>query len=205
MIWRNLVRETEADCGGLLLEPAALVTALAGRFRQAGSIEDIAARVGAISETEGLVYWSTLEQTWRVLISEAFALDGPDLDSARPNFTATEMMSGRLLYFAQNDTRSTGRNIYTVSMVSAESDRIAFEIVNVTPIRLPFLTLFDAGTLRSLHFIERQGRDIWGYYGIAVVRKGAVQGHEKSFLNRGAAFYRFLIGDPPDRDPPLAP
>jgi hypothetical protein len=86
-----------------------------------------------------------------------------------------------------------------------EPDRLGFEIVNLTPIRLVFLTLFEAEALRSVHFIERVGGELWHSYGLSTVQSGSVAGHEESLVNRGAAFYRFLIGEPPDQAPPLAP
>jgi len=203
--WRDVGPVSGADCEGLFQEPVAFVVALAGRFQHAGSVEDIAARIGAVSLTEGLPYWSTTEQKWRVLISEAFALEEPDADTTRPNFTADEIFSGRTLHFAQNDTRSTGLNIYGITTNSADRDHLSFEIINTSPIRLSFLTLFEPRTLRSVHFLDHQGQGVWGYYGISTVKNGAVDGHEKSFINRTAAFYRFLIGQPADQAPPLAP
>ena len=203
--WRDIGPNSGADCEGLFQEPMALVIALAGRFRHAGSVEDIASRIGAISSTRGLTYWSTTEQRWRVLISEAFALEGPDADMARPNFTADEILSGQTLFFVQNDTRSTGINIYGITAHSADRDHLSFRIINITPVRLWFLTLFKPRTLLSVHFVERLDRDVWSYYGISAVKSGPVDGHEKSFINRKAAFYRFLIGEPTDQAPPLGP
>lgn len=204
-IWREVGQDSGADCEDLFQEPMALVVALAGRFRHTGSVEDIASRIGAVSWTEELPYWSTTEQKWRVLVSEAFALNEPDANTTRPDFTADEVLSGRTLYFAQNDTRSTGLNIYGITVNSADRDHLSFEIINITPIKFSFLTLFEPGTLLSVHFVERKNRAVWSYYGISLVKSGAVDGHEKSFINRGAAFYRFLIGQPADQNPPLAP
>lgn len=204
-IWREVGLDSGADCEGLFQEPVALVVALAGRFRHTDSVEEIASRIGAISSMEELLYWSTTEQKWRVLVSEAFALKEPDVNTTRPDFIADEVLSGRTLYFAQNDTRSTGLNIYSITANSADRNHLSFEILNITPIRFLFLTLFEPGTLLSVHFVERKDRAVWGYYGITLVKSGAIDGYEKSLINRGAAFYRFLIGQPADQTPPLAP
>ncbi len=204
-VWHDLDSGSGAECEGLFQEPVVLVIALAGRFRHDGSLEDLAARIGAISQTTGLRYWSTTDQAWRVLLAGAFALSGPEAETARLDFSAEEILGGRRLYFAQDDTRSTGLNVYAITATGAGQDRLSFEIVNLTPIRLVFLTLFEAETLRAVHFIERADGDLWRYYGLSMVRRGSVAGHEKSFINRGAAFYRFLIGEPPDQAPPLAP
>ncbi|MGH8611324.1 MAG: DUF6675 family protein [Gammaproteobacteria bacterium] len=203
--WRDVSLALGADCKGLFQEPMALVVALAGRFEHNGSAEDIAERMGAISLTQGLIYWSTTEQGWRELVTEAYALEEPDVDKRRSDFTADEILSGRTLHFAQDDTRSTGSNIYSITARSVDRDHLSFEIINLTPIRLWFLTLFEPRALRSIHFIERQDHGVWGYYGISMVTNGVVDEHENSFINRNVAVYRFLIGQPADQAPPVAP
>ncbi len=202
--WQDIELAADDFCLASLQGAMALVVALAARFDGAKSLDEIAARFGAISATQGMLYWSTTDQRWRPLISETFAIDGPDTRRPRPDFTAQEIFSGRTLYFAQNDTRSTGLNIYSISARVAASDRLVVEIVNLTPVRFTLVTLFEPQALRSVHFIERLKTDEWGYYAISAVQAGAVQGHEKSFINRAAAFYRFLIGVAPDSKPPLA-
>lgn len=203
--WRDIGPVSGANCEALIQEPMALVIALAGRFQNTGSVEDIASRIGAISLTKGLPYWSTTEQRWRVLVSEAFALEGPDANTARPDFTADEILSGRTLYFAQNDTRSTGTNIYGITANSADRDHFSLEIKNITAVRLSFLTLYKPRDLLSAHLVERINQDVWSYYGVFMVKSGPVDGHEKSFINRSAAFYRFLIDESAGQIPPLAP
>ncbi len=202
--WRDLEIDGSYPCLAPLRGRNALVVALAGRFEGPASSDDIAARIGAISATEGLVYWSTTDQQWRTLVSDAYAIDDPDARHRRPDFTAAEVTSGRTLYFGQNDTRSTGLNVYSLTARSAAPGRLAVEIVNVTAIRFTFVTLFEADSLRSLHFFERLDGNGWGYYGISAVRAGSVAGHENSFVNRAGAFYRFLTGAPADAEPPLA-
>ena len=126
--------------------PAALAIALAGRFAHAGSSDQIAARLGAISQTNGLPYWSVTDGEWRTLVSDAFALDSSVSDAARPSaarpnaartdFTGQEMLSGQTLFFAQNDTRSWGLNLYSIRSIEASADRLVFESDNISPIKL---------------------------------------------------------------------
>jgi hypothetical protein len=203
--WRDIEFEGGDDCLGRMRGRLSLVVALAGRFTHGGTVADLAARVGAVSETEGLMYWSTTEGRWRRLISEAFALEDATAGSPRPDFTAEEILGGRTHYFAQKDTRSTGLNIYSLTARAGGPDRLVVEIVNLSAVRFTLVKLFEAEALVSRHFIDRLGDDLWGYYGLSAVREGATGGHEKSFVNRAAAFYRFLAGHPSDREPPLAP
>lgn len=180
------------------------IVALAARFRHSGSLDDLAGRLGAISETEGLLYWSTTSQAWRELIDEAAALTGPALETRRGDFTAEEVRSGRHLHFLQNDTRSSGDNIYRLSAFSASPDHLKVEIVNKSDISFTFVTLFDEGSLHSLHYIQRLDGDLWGYYQLSAVREGSTESREASVVNRAVAFYRFLRGQPGDSQPPLA-
>lgn len=203
--WRDIDLPETPGCAGLLAGPAALAVALAGRFDGTLSLGDIATRLGAVSAIEGLAYWSVTDRRWRTLVSRSYAVDGPETRRPRPDFSVQEILSGRTLYFAQNDTRSTGLNIYRMAATAVAADRLTIEIVNVTPIRFTLVTLFEAEALRSIHFIDRLNEGGWGYYGLSLVRSGAVAGHEKSFVNRAAALYRHLAGLPPTAEPPLAP
>ena len=79
------------------------------------------------------------------------------------------------------------------------------EVVNVSAIKLTFVTLFAPRSLINVHMFKRLEDGTWGYRGLAAVRDGLmIEGHEDSFVNRAAAVYRFLAGVPADRDPPLA-
>lgn len=203
--WRDIDIEDREACLGGMRGRMALVVALAVRFDGTKSLEDIATRIGAISATEGLPYWSVTDRQWRPLTSISFAIEDPATRRRRPDFSAQEILSGRNLHFAQNDTRSTGLNVYSLSATSVASDRLVVEVANLTPIRFALVTLFDPQALRSVHFMDRLESGAWGYYGISAVRAGAVDGQEKSFVNRAGAYYRFLAGVSPAKEPPLAP
>jgi hypothetical protein len=186
-----------------------LVAVLSARFRFAGTLDDLATRAGAISRTAGLKYWSTNEQKWRILISEAAAVPGPDSNwqsdrLRRANFTAAEVRSGETLWFRQNDTRSIGANLYRMRALLSQPDRLVLETVNESPITFAFVELFGEHELLSLHAIEHLGGDLWGYYGLAAVREEPVDDYAKSLVNRTAALFNFLQGLPGDAGPPLA-
>jgi hypothetical protein len=66
------------DCFGGFDEPMDLVIALSGRFRNAGGVEKIAERAGAISAMIGMRYWSVTDGDWRELVSAAYAVADPD-------------------------------------------------------------------------------------------------------------------------------
>ncbi len=203
--WRNTIVEKSETCWEAMQGPMDFVIAISGRFKHGKSLEDIAARFGAISATKGLLYWSTTDTAWRTLISDAFALRNSETIESRRDFDAKEVLSGTPLYFMQDDTRSTGLNKYSLSASAPTRGRLVIRIENVTETRFLFLTLFEPKTLLSVHFIDRLGPNSWGYYGLSAVRKGFIDGNAKSFINRGAAFYRYLAGAAGDSEPPLAP
>lgn len=202
--WSDLVALPE-NCHVSLQSPAALTIALSGRFTHAGPVDEIAARLGAISKTKNLPYWSVTDGDWRELVSDAVALKSRDKDSVRSDFTAQEMLSGQILYFAQNDTRSWGDNVYSVRAISSSPDHLIVESDNVSTIRLGPVALFEPDDVRSVLFIDQLDDTTWTYFSLSVIRHSGVAAREKSLINRQAAFYRLLIGQAPDQEPPLAP
>lgn len=203
-VWRDTILEFGDKCPSALGGRAKLAVALASRFVYKGTLEDLAARVGAVSATEEARYWSVTDGAWRVLISTAFAVEDPTTRRRRPDFTAKEVLSGKTLYLVQKDTRSTGLNMYSLTATSHGPDQLTVSMVNLTDIRFLFATLFKRRTLISVHFLKRLHGDEWGYYGLTVVKEGAVEGQAKSFINRAAAYHRLLTGEPTDKAPPLA-
>lgn len=207
--WSEIELTGDPVCLGRLKGHMTVVAALSARFRFAGTLDDLAARAGAISRTAGLKYWSTNEQKWRLLISEAAAVPGPDSNwqsdrLRRSNFSAAEVRSGETLWFRQNDTRSIGPNLYRMRALLSQPDRLILETVNESPLTFAFVELFGEHELLSLHAVEHLGGDLWGYYGLAAVRDEPVDDYAKSLVNRTAAFFRFLQGQPGDAGPPLA-
>jgi hypothetical protein len=209
-VWHDVALAGEAACLGRLQGEAQLLVAIAARFRHDGSLDELAARMGAVSRTAGLLYWSTGEQRWRHLITRAAAVTGPDVDwrtgaGQRPDFSAAELRSGATLWFVQNDSRSMGANLYSARATLSEPDRLAVEVVNESAISFLVMTLFEVQELLELHVVERLDGDLWGYYGLAAVRGEPFDRYERSLVNRAAAFHRFVLGKPGDAEPPLAP
>lgn len=201
-VWNQAV--SALNCTGISTRGSKLTIAIAGRFRHSGSLSDLARRLGAISKTSGLKYWSTTDGNWRVLVSDAHALSSADDGARRGDFSAAEVFSGRKLHFAQDDTRSTGMNIYEVRVLKADSDRMVFAMTNVSPIRLAIVELFKAESLKSLHILERERGDVWRYFALSVVTDWFMGGHQASYINRQDAFYRYLAGRGTGAWPPLA-
>ena len=202
--WRNADLGAGDGCPEAMRGRMALVIALAGRFRDDRSLEDMARHVGAISRTAGLRYWSASDGAWRVLLTEATALSAPDVERRRPDFSADELLSGRVLYTAQRDTRSTDLNVYRLLGRRSGAQRLVIESSNLGPIRFFIVQLFEPGALQVVHILDRLEPGVWGYYGLTAVRGGTFDSDARSFINRAAAYYRYLAGVPADRDPPLA-
>ena len=65
-------------CSGWTAKGADMLVAVAGSFRHDGEIDDLLARIGGISTKSQVRYWSTTDKGWKPLVTEAFALSGPD-------------------------------------------------------------------------------------------------------------------------------
>jgi hypothetical protein len=182
-----------------------LVTTVA-RFRHNTKAEDLLRHIGAISELAGMRYWSTTHQQWQTLIVNAYALSSDQPGRRREDFRPDEMKEGEVLYFEQVDNLS-GKAIYRMHIAEASADRLVAEVENVSTIRYLFLTLFHPGELQSTYFLDRESEDVWRYY--SIVRTGTnanrlLTGNESSAVNRAVAFYRYIVGIPTDREPPVA-
>ena len=203
-IWHDVDLGPDA-CLGLVEGHFALAVVLAVRVHHRGSLGELAARIGAVSGTAGMRYWSVTDAGWRPLVSDAAAVTGNEGGTPRPDFTAAEVLSGQALSFVQDDTRSSGLNLYSLTARPLGEEGMAAVLVNLGTIRYLALPLYDAGALVSLHVLRRLEGDEWGYYGFSAVRAGAGTGHERSWINRAAAYQRLLTGEPTDGAPPLAP
>ena len=71
-----------------------MLVALAGSFRYDGEIDGLLARIGAISAKKGVRYWSTTEKNWQMLVTDAFALSGPEASLRRADFKPAELAQG---------------------------------------------------------------------------------------------------------------
>ena len=185
--------------------PNAIVV-LAGTFRYTGTVDGLAARFGAVSETRGIRYWSVTDRAWRILVTEAFALTEVD-GAGRPDFSSTEVMSGRDIYFAQADNRSSGLVKYRMRNQRATPDQLVIAVENVSAVRWLGFSMFSPGSLKSAYFLTHQTNDIWTYYSIGMIGEGSMSwlsDGAPSYINRTVAFFRHYVGIPTDEDPPAA-
>mgnify|MGYP003694575757 CR=1 FL=1 len=95
------------------------------------------------------------------------ALEGPDLNRPRPDFSLAEMRSGADLYFAQSENRRRRRRRLPDAVRDFGPNRFVVAIENASPVSRHLVTLFNPGDLASVHFLERRGPGVWGYYGLA--------------------------------------
>ena len=189
---------TPPACTGFTAKGDGVLVAVAGSFSFTGSADDLLARFGAISALKGLKYWSVTEGGWRTLITKAAALEGANVDRPRSDFTLAEMRSGADLYFAQSENRAGGDVVYRLRVRDFGPNRFVVAIANASPVSRYLVTLFNPGDLASVHFLERRGPGVWGYYGLAwagdsLVSRLAVP--EASYVNRALALYRHFLGE----------
>jgi hypothetical protein len=190
---------TTPDCTGWAAKGDGVLVAVAGRFIYRGSAGELLKRFGAISALAGLRYWSVTEGGWRTLITRATALQGPDANRPRPDFTVADLRRGADLYFAEADNRASGDIVYRMRVESFGPDGFVVAIENVTPVERFYLTLFAPGDLRSVHFLRRSGPEDWAYYGLAWAGEGLpsrLAVPKASYVNRAIALYRYFTGAP---------
>jgi hypothetical protein len=196
---------TPPACTGWAATGFSTLVTTTARFRYIPETEGLLRHIGAISELTGMRYWSTTHKRWQTLIVDAYALTGLPPNQRREDFTPDEMRKGDKLYFEQVDNLS-GRAIYQMHFAEVSSDRIVFEVENVSAMHYLFMTAFHPGEVQSVYFLDRESENVWRYY--SVVRTSSanrlIPGNESSAINRAVAFYRYLVGIPADREPPAA-
>jgi hypothetical protein len=196
---------TASTCTGWSSTHPTLLVALAGSFRHEGGAADLLAAFGRISRLRGIRYWSVGDRGWRTLVTGAAALDGPRTRRRRADFAPAEMTRGADLYFAQEDSRSSGEVVYRMRVLEKGPDRVTITVENVTSVRFLLVPLFAPGDVRCTSYLERLSPGVWGYYGLWGILAGAqTSGHEASSVNRALAFYRHVAGIPTDQEPPAA-
>jgi hypothetical protein len=194
-------------CTGWTTSGFDMLVAVAGSFKHEGEIEELLARIGAISTKITVRYWSTTEKGWRPLVIEAFALSGPDATQKRGDFGAAQFTKGQNLHFAQSDNRSSGKTVYRDRVLASDRDRLVIVSENLTPMKKMILTLFEAGDMQAVYFLERRAPGVWGLYSLGRTRMASSllpTGGEASYINRAVAFYRWVAAIPTDQEPPAA-
>ena len=184
----------------------AMLVVTAGRFRIPSGVTGLLRRIGAISELEGIRYWSTTHQSWRTLITSATALEGSTGGHHRKDFSPDELSAGRTLYFEQEDNL-TGKATYQLQVRSVSPDRMVFDTTNISTMRYMFLPIFHPGEVQSIYFLDHEDDDVWRFYSMSRTGPKAsslATGHDASSINRAVALYRHLAGIPTDQEPPAA-
>ena len=181
-----------------------LAAALAGQFQFAGSLDDLAARLGRLSALKTVRYWSVTHKAWEPLVTDAGVLGGAE-GPPRPDLGAGELVPGSS--FTYFEVSHGARTVYRMTIREHTADRLVVATENLTPIRAGILTAFEPGGMQSVIFLDRRGRDLWGYYQTIRAAEGAsiiALGSDGSYVNRLAALYRNIAGIPTDQEPPAA-
>jgi len=171
------------------------VIAIAGRIA-APDAEAVRTRLGAVSTSRGLLYWSVTESAWRVLIKDAAALSSAQGDR-RGDFAASELREGATLHFLEQDNRSDAPVTYAMHVLESRPGRIVVETENVTPIKALLATLFPPGTLRTAYIVTRIDSHTWGFYAISAATEhasGLVSLAKSSYENRARALFAHFAG-----------
>ncbi|HXF77795.1 MAG TPA: DUF6675 family protein [Usitatibacter sp.] len=175
------------------------VIALGGRIGKADSRE-LLARLGAISTSRGVPYFSVTENAWRTLIKDAAALGGADPALRRADFTADELSSGASLFYVEEDNRSSKPVVYRMRVLQATRSRIVVQTSNVTPVESFMLTLFPPDTLLAVYILTRLEGGEWGLYAMSAATmeaSGMVSLGTASYVNRAQALFGHLAGITP--------
>jgi hypothetical protein len=171
------------------------VIAIAGRI-EASDAAAVRSRLGAVSTTRGLLYWSVTESAWRVLIKDAAALSSAQ-GGRRNDFAPAELREGATLHFVEEDNRSEEPVTYAMHVLESKPDRIIVETENVTPIKAVLATLFPPRTLRTAYIVTRIDAHTWGFYAISAATErasGFVSLAKNSYENRARAFFAHFAG-----------
>jgi hypothetical protein len=199
---------TPPACTGWRPLPFRALVAAAGRFRHRDPVEELLARLGAVSTLTTVRYWSVADRRWRQLVTRPPPWTDPTPPRGGRTSASPRCGAGPTSTFAQDDNRSTGEVVYRMRVREVGPDRLVVETENVGAVRYLVVPLAGPGDLQALHFLERLAPGEWGYYGLARTGAGAsplTGGREASYVNRAVALFRHLADLPTDRGPPAAP
>jgi hypothetical protein len=183
-----------------------LAIALSGAFHFDGTMEMLLGRLGAMSAMRAVKYWSTTDSKWRLLANDASALNGPDAQKRRQDFTPSEFRKGAVLHYWMDDTRF-GPITYRATVVESGSDLAIVKSENLTPIRQFLFTIFEPGALQSVVFLQRLSPGVFGVYILTRGGDGTsllANWHDASYVNRSVALFRQLAGIRTDQEPPAS-
>ena len=194
-------------CTGWTTSGFDVLVAVAGSFKHDGEIDGLLQRIGAVSAKSGVLYWSTTDKSWGPLVTEAYALTGPDSVVRRPDFSAAQFVKGQSLYFAQSDNRTAGKTVFRDRVLVSDRERVVITSENLTPVKKMMVTVFEPGDLQAVYFLERRAPGVWSFYSLTRTRMASrlmPHGNDASYINRAVAYYRVVAGIPTDQEPPAA-
>jgi len=194
-----------ADCFGTQQSGATWIT-VAAVVRTSLNQEALIERFGAISQLRTAWYWSTTDQAWRPLVLAAYAIDSAKAVKPRADYSDADLTRGTSLYYSVTDTRSGSPVNYSMQMSSGPAGHLFLETSNIEPVTKWGMTLYGPESVRTLYFLNEVSPGVWSYYSItrAVPASFLANGHEKSYINRAVALYRYYMGLPATSDPPPA-
>ena len=180
---------------------------MAARFRHVGGLEALLARIGGISDSLRIRYWSVTRERWRDLLDDAYALSSDDPDARRPDFSADELVPGNVLHFFRDPNSLLGAAVFRMVVLERGADRAVLKVENSSPIRLFRVPVVVPGEQELVVFLERESENVWRFYSLTRTRTGAAiawraRQRMPSFVNRAVAEYRHLAGIPTDDEPP---
>lgn len=186
---------------------AAMWIAVSGVVRTDQSQNEMVRKFGAISELLSAKYWSTTERKWRPLVSAAAAIPGAHSTQSRGDYSLAELAASGEHYYLVTDSRSGHPTPYQLWVRQPRPDRIVVETSNVDALKEWGITVYAAGGLETLYFLEQRSPGVWAYYSITRILPAnfLAQGHEKSYINRAVALYRHYMRLPTEAEPPAAP
>jgi hypothetical protein len=170
-----------------------LVAALAGTFRSNLSLDQLVERLTNVSAYPSIKYWSVSRQQWRPIATEA-----------TPGVAPAGAVAGDIYYTERGDT---GTSTHLLRVVHRTPDHALIVSQNTSAIHIAIITAFEPGALQLAVFLDRAGPDLWHLYEITRVGAASsslVTSSPGSYLNRLAAFQRYLGNTATDAEPPLA-
>ena len=183
----------------------ATMIGMAARFQHEGGLETLLTRIGGISRSIQIRYWSVTRKRWRDLVDDAYALSTDDPDSRRGDFSAGELVPGNVLYFLREPNSPIGATVFRMAVLERGADRVVFKVENSSPIRLFRIPVLEPGEQELLVFLERESGDVWRFYSLTRMGEGLAWGARErmpSYVNRAVAEFRHLAGIPTDNEPP---
>ncbi len=181
---------------------------MAARFHHDGGLEPLLARIGGISDSRRIRYWSVTRKRWRDLVDDAYALSSADPAARRQDFSADELVPGKVLHFVREPNSPIGAAVFQMVVLTRDEDRLTLKVENSSPIRLFRVAVLAPGEQELLVFLERESEGVWRFYSLTRTGEGiAWRARQRipSYVNRAVAEYRHLVGIPTDHEPPAIP